>query len=116
MIMDKYLECRYELLKRASNDPKVFQEQKLKAEKTKCMATILASWLMEKKESTFLKAVEEKLAEGYKPAMFSVWKLSDQEGNLVELSTEPQKASRRRPWRRGWSKGMMNKDGKKWIL
>lgn len=59
----------------------------MKAEKTKNMATILASWLMEKNESTFVKAVEEKLAEGYKPAMISVWKLSDQEGNLVELST-----------------------------
>ena len=67
--MDQYLERRYELLKRASDDPRTFQEQKTKAEKTKNMATILASWLMEKKESTFLKAVEKKLAEGYKPAM-----------------------------------------------
>lgn len=41
------------------------------------------------------------LAEGYKAAMFSVWKRSDQEGNLVELSTESQKASGHRPWRRG---------------
>lgn len=95
--MDQYLGSRYEVLKRASDDPKKFQEQKMKAENTRNMATILASGLMEKKESTFLKAVEEKLAEGYKPAMISLWELSDQEGNLSESSTEPQKASGRRP-------------------
>lgn len=114
--MDQYLESRYELLKRASDDPRTFQERKMKAEKTKHMATILGSWLTEKKESTFLKAVEEKLAEGYKPAILSVWELSDQEGNLMESSTGPQKASGRQPWRRSWSKGMTSKDGKKWIL
>lgn len=88
----------------------------MKAEKTKTIASILASWLMEKNESSFLKTVEEKLAEGYEPAILLVWKLSDPEGNLVETNTEPQKASGRRPWKRSYSKGMIRKDGKKWIL
>lgn len=80
------------------------------------MAKTLASWLMEKEESTDMKLIEEKLAKGYKITMFPVWKLFDQQGNLIEKSTKPQKASGRRPWKRIWTKGMVDHEGKKWLI
>lgn len=54
--------------------------------------------------------IEAKLVEGYRPSISPVWQLSDQAGEIK------QKASGRRPWKRTWSKCMINKDGKKWIL
>lgn len=80
------------------------------------MAAILASWLMEQNGSKFLTVIEEKLAEGDKISMLRVWELLDRQGNLVEQSTEPQKASDR-PWKRGLSRGwMVNQEGEKWLL
>ena len=35
--------------------------------------------------------------EGYQIAIVPVWQLVDQQGSLIELSTEPRKASDRRP-------------------
>lgn len=39
-------------------------------------------------------------------SILTVWELFDQESNLVESSTGPQKASGRPSWWRSWSKGM----------
>lgn len=106
--MDEYLECRYQVLKRPSVNPQAFRQQKLKVDQTKYMATTLASWLMEKGESTDINPIEEKVAEGYKISMFP-GKLFDQQS---KKSTEPQKTSGRRQWKRIWTKGMVDNEGK----
>ena len=55
---------------------------------TKNKATILASWLMEKRnESTFLNLVEEKPAEGYQISIFPVWALFDKQVSTMENQT-----------------------------
>lgn len=59
-----------------------------------------ASWLRATEESTKIRRVEEKLAEGYVVLMIPAWKLLDEQGNVKEISIEPQKSSGRRPWRR----------------
>lgn len=91
-------------------------QQKLKADETKNEATILALWLRGKNKSTFLILIEGKQAEGYQISMLPLWALSANMGNKLGESTEPQKASGWRPWRRIWTKGMVNTEGKKWLL
>lgn len=72
--MDEYLECRYKSLEETVLQiRKYIISKKLKTDDTKNKATILASWLMEKKtESTFLNLVEEKPAEGYQISILPV--------------------------------------------
>lgn len=115
-IMEEYLQSRYQVLKRQSPDPQIFHQQTLKANETKNKATTLASWLMKQDKSTLLNRIEVKLAQGYRISMFPVWQLVDRQGNILEESFEPQKASGRWPWRRVWIQGMMNTEGKKWLL
>lgn len=115
-IMDEYLQSRYQVLKRPSRNLQIFHQQTLKADQTKQTASIVAMWLKERDESTFLNCIEVKLAEGYQISMFPVWQLLDKQGNILEERIEPQHGSARRPWKRVWIQGMMNTKGKKWRL
>lgn len=115
-IMDEYLESRYQVLKRPSKDPQIFHQQTQTANQTIKTASVLASWLMKRQESTFLNHIEEKLAEGYKISILPVWRLLDRQRNTLEESLKRQVGSARRPWKQVWDQGMMNSDGKKWLL
>ena len=115
-IMDEFLECRYQVLKRPSNDPETFKQQKRKADQTKKRAKVLISWLRAKEESTPIKQIKEKLAEGYEVLMLSMWKLLDEQGDVKKISMKSQKGSGRRPWQHGLMEGMVDKNGKKWLM
>lgn len=115
-IMDEYLQSRYQALKRPSPDPQIFRQQTLKADETRQTASILARWLMAQDDSTFLNRIEVKLASGYQISMFPAWQLVDRQGNILEKTIEPQRGSGRRPWKRVWVGGMINNEGKKWML
>ena len=77
-IMDEFLECRYQVLKRPSNDLETFQQQKRNADQTKKTAMVLASWLSATEKSTRIKQIEAKLAEWYEMLMLPVWKILDE--------------------------------------
>lgn len=110
------MECRYQVLKRPSNHPETFQQQKRKADETKYSAVVFASWLKATKEPTKIRRIEVKLSEGYYVKMIPVWRLLDEQGNTKEISLEPQKSSGRRPWQRGLMEGMANQNGRNWLM
>ncbi|MCJ1342837.1 hypothetical protein MMC31_001026 [Peltigera leucophlebia] len=114
--MDQFLECRYQVLKRPSNLPEIFQQQKRRADETKDSATVFASWLRATEEPTKIRRIEVKLAEGYYVQMIPVWKFLDEQGNAKEISIEPQKSSGRRPWRRALMEGTVNQNGRNWLM
>lgn len=59
------MECRYQVLKRPSNHPDIFQQQKRNAGKTKDSIVVFASWLRDTKEPTKIRRIKVKLLKDY---------------------------------------------------
>ena len=95
--MDAYVDTRYEVFKRPSNDPQKLAWQKDRAAEAKRRASILAAVLVQSNAARSFRDMETKLSEGYQLSVIHAWILKDN-GIIINKSVKAPPNSGSTPW------------------